>query len=141
MYHSCILFIYLFQPAFYLLLNTFCFISLQKLQLRKSALERSKSIIEEKKSHWRKVLIKDFMSSEDSGKETLEDGSECPVLYIRPLPWRSIQVTTAFHRLDEKLKSQKSRTGIQQTLVRKVGDVSNRSKPAGYPSQFWAFDN
>ena len=105
-------------------------------------MEQSKSITEEKKSRWRKVLTKDFMSSEDSGKETLEDGSERTVLYVRPLPWRSIQVSTGFHRLDEKLKSQlKSSTGIQQTLLRKVGDNSNRSKPVGYPPQFRGFDN
>ena len=104
-------------------------------------MERSKTTDEEKKTRWRKVLLKDFMSSEESGKETLEDGSERSVLYVRPLPWRSVQVSRGFHHLDEKVKKQKTRTGIQQTLVRKNGEVSKRLKPGGYPPEFWGFGN
>ena len=85
-------------------------------------------------------MMKDFMSSEESGKETMEDGSERTVLYIKPLPWRSVHLTTGFHRLDDKVKTIKSKTGIQQTLARKIGDISNRSKPTGYPPDFWGFD-
>lgn len=78
------------------------------------------------------------MSSEDSGTEILEDGSERNVLYVRPLPWRSNQVTSGLHRLDEK---RKTKHASQQTLTRKVGDVSIRPKPDGFPSLFWGFDN
>ena len=96
---------------------------------------------EEKKSRWRKILTREFMSSEESDKEMLEDGSERTVLYVKPLLWRSTQVTTGLHRLDEKINSRKSKTGIQQTLTRKRGDFSHRGKPDGYPPQFWGFDN
>lgn len=82
------------------------------------------------------------MSSEDSGSETLEDGSKRAVLYVRPLPWRSSMATTGLHRLDEKVKKQKSKHASQQTLTRKVGSVSTRPKPNnGFSSQFWGFEN
>lgn len=96
---------------------------------------------EERKVRWRKVLTKEFMSSEESGTETLEDGSERNVLYIRPLPWRSAQVTSGLHRLDEKVKKRKTKHASQQTLTRKIGDISGRAKPDGFPNQFWGFDN
>ena len=79
-----------------------------------------------KKNHWRKVLTREFMSSEESDKETLEDGSERTVLYVKPLFWRSTQVTTGLHHLDEKVNSRGSKSGIQQTLTRKRGDFSHR---------------
>ena len=105
MYNSCILFIYLFiSICIPLALEHFLFHLTIEAKTWNTALKQSKSISEDKKSHWRKVLIKDFMSSEDSGKQMLKDGSECTVLYVKPLPWRSIQVTTGFHHLDEKLK-------------------------------------
>ena len=87
------------------------------------------------------MLTREFMSSEESGTETLEDGSQRNILYVRPLPWRSMQVTTGFHRLDDKVNKRKSKHASQQTLVRKVGEQSDRLKPRGLPDQFWGFDN
>ena len=82
------------------------------------------------------------MSNEDSGSETLEDGSKRAVLYVRPLPWRSSMATTGLHQLDEKVKKQKTKHASHQMLTRKVGSLSTRLKPtAGYSSQFWGFEN
>ena len=82
------------------------------------------------------------MSSEDSGSETLEDGSKRAVLYVRPLPWRSSMARTGLHSLDEKVKKQKTKHASQQTLTRKVGSTSTRPKPrAGYSIKFWGFEN
>jgi len=58
------------------------------------------SIDEAKKARWREVLVPDFMSSEDSGVEQLEDERSRTVFYIKPLPWRHPQVTKFFHQLD-----------------------------------------
>lgn len=80
------------------------------------------------------------MSSEDSATETLEDCSERSILYMR-LPWRLAQVTAGLHRLDEKVKKRKTKQSSQLMQARKVGDVSERAKPDGFPNQFWGFDN
>ena len=70
-------------------------------------------------------MTKDFTSSEESGKETMEDGYERTVLYIKPLRWRPVQQTTGFHPTNDKVKTLKSKNGIQQTLALKIGDISN----------------
>ena len=117
------------------------FLISQKLQLTKSALERSGSMTEEKKARWRRILTRDFMSKEGCGSETLEDGSRRAVLYVRPLPWRSTQVTVGLHRLDGKVKKQITKRASQKMLTCEVGDTSDRPKPSGYPNQFWGFDD
>ena len=47
---------------------------------------------EERKTRWMEILVKSFMSSEESGDEELPDGSTRPVMFVKPLPWRHPKV-------------------------------------------------
>ena len=96
---------------------------------------------DEKRNRWKRVLTKEFMSSEDSGTEILEDGSERNIMFVRRLPWRSMEVTTGLHRLDDKINKRKTKHATQQTLTRKEGEVSDRPKPSGFAPNFWGFVN
>ena len=46
------------------------------------------------KDKWRKVLVADTMSSEES------DGADDDSIVVKPLPWRSSKVTDFFQNLD-----------------------------------------
>ena len=48
---------------------------------------------------WKKVLIKDFMSSEESTEENF-DGDKRPAIAVKPIPWRAAKVDRFFRRLD-----------------------------------------
>ena len=39
-----------------------------------------------------KIMTKDFMSSEESGEEELDDGEKRQVLLVKPLHWRALKV-------------------------------------------------
>ena len=100
------------------------------------------SIDEAKKARWREVLVPDFMSSEDSGVEQLEDERSRTVFYIKPLPWRHPQVTKFFHQLDERTEKQKSRRSTDKMLPRSTSrEISLRIKPHNFPSNFWGYDH
>ena len=48
------------------------FLLLQKLEARKSALERTSALTNEQKERWRQVLVTNFISSEESGEEEID---------------------------------------------------------------------
>ena len=110
----------------------------QKLDLRTSTLLNTSSVPEEQKALGRQILTKEFMSSESSGIETLEDGSERSVIIVKPLQWRGAKAMRFLKRLDAKAMNKKSRQSIQQTLPRVVGESSTRPKPS-MPDNFWGF--
>ena len=119
--------------------RTLCFTFIQKLDNRKSALERANSMSEEMKTKWREVLFTSFISSEESGEEEI-DGEMEPVLYVKTLPWRAAKVNRFRKQMDEKFKKRQSKRGKRQTLPRKPGVVSTRPKPtAQFDDKFWAF--
>lgn len=76
------------------------------------------------------------MSSESSGVEQMEDGTDRPVIVVKPLQWRGAKATRFLKRLDAKAVHKKSRQSIQQTLPRVVGENSTRPKPA-LPDDLW----
>ena len=80
-----------------------------------------------------KVLVPEFMSSEDSC------GSDEDTITIRPLPWRSRKVSDFFTTLSEHAQENKSNQAKRQTKRRIVGDVSDRSKPLDDSIPKWAF--
>ena len=59
------------------------FHSLQKLESRKSALEKATGLSEEKKDKWRKVLVHSFIASEESGTEIGENNVPRSVLKVK----------------------------------------------------------
>ena len=104
------------------------------MEARKSSLNRTFSVKEEHKPLWMEVIVPEFMSSEDSDEENGKSA-----LAIRPLTWRSPKVTKFFRQLDVKSNKYKSDRGRRQTIPRKVGNVSERSKPLSFPDDHWGF--
>lgn len=88
---------------------------------------------------WRKVVIKEFMSSEESGEEDLGNSEKRQVMLIKTLPWRAPKLDRFFKQLDHKGLKGKSKQSKQQTLPRVIGDRSTRPKPAGFADDFFGF--
>ena len=60
-----------------------------------------------------KVMIQEFMSSEESGDEII-DGKRRAVIKVKPLSWRFSRIGRIFKRLDHKIEKRKSK---QQTVL------------------------
>ena len=85
------------------------------------------------KEKWKKVLA-EAMSSEESDDENEE------VITVKPLPWRA-EVSSFFHRLDNKMKQSKSTQAKRQRKQRIEGsNYSLRLRPVGTSIPEWAFD-
>ena len=97
------------------------------------------NISEDKNKRWMDILVKSFMSSEESGTEQLDDGSTRPVIFVKPLPWRHAKVTKFLGQLSFIIEKGKSKRAKQQTLPRVEGEVSSRPKPQEFPSDFWGY--
>lgn len=100
---------------------------------------KSASIPEDQKAIAKEILTKEFMSSEHSDIEEMEDGATRSVLVIKPLPWRGDKANRYLKRLDSKANSKKSVQSKQQTLQRVIGSNSTRPKPSLFPDEFWGF--
>lgn len=94
---------------------------MQKLNSRKAALVKTKTISERQKPPFRASLLPCLMSSEDSE----DDGT----FSIRPLPWRSDKASVVYHTLDEKHDRRRSTKSKMMTFERKIGMPSDRKKP------------
>ena len=94
---------------------------------------KTTSLNDTQRELWKKILIKDFISSEES------EGEDHQVMVVRPLSWRSKKVDRFFQRLDKKAGKNKSKQSKQQTLPRVTGENSSRVQPAGYADDFFGF--
>ena len=112
---------------------------LQKLAARKATLAKV-DIPEDRRTKWMEILVKSFMSTEESGSEELPDGTSRQVMYVKPLPWRHPKVNKFLGQLTTINESGKSKRATQQTLPRIQGETSTRSKPAEFSSTFWGFE-
>lgn len=88
-------------------------IYLQKLESRKAVLLKTSSLKDAQRDLWKKVVVKEFISSEESGEEDLENGWKQQVLLVKPLPWRSAKVSRFFSQLDHKAQKNKSKQSKQ----------------------------
>ena len=86
------------------------------------------------------ILVKSFMSSEESGIEETQDGGERSVMVIKPLPWRHPKVNKFLGQLSTISDKEKSKRAKQQTLPRVQGESSSRPKPPEFAPDFWGFD-
>ena len=82
-------------------------------------------------------MVKEFMSSEESGEDE-QEGERKQVIIVKRLPWRAGRIDRFFSQLDKKACKNKSKQSKQQTLQRVIGSVSHRPKPTGFPSEFFA---
>ena len=93
------------------------------------------SLPEQQKEKWRKIVVADMMSSEES------DAAADDTIIVKPLPWRSSKVTDFFQNLDalgsEAKTSQAKRQRRQRVLST---SASQRSKPS-LPSWAISADN
>ena len=81
---------------------------------------------------WKKILVTEFMSSDESGEE---DGQA--VFIVKKLPWRSERVSKFFERLDTAQMSRVTEQANRQMKPRIRKDLlSSRPAPHGFPS--WA---
>ena len=53
---------------------------------------KSASLVGTQRDMWKKVFIKESVSSEESGEEDIGDGEKRQVLQIKVLPWRVSKV-------------------------------------------------
>ena len=74
-------------------------------------MEKTNAISEERKTKWREVLVTSFVSSEESGGETLE-GETVHFLNVKSLPWRVAKVGKFIKLMMKKLRrhNQKEQT-------------------------------
>ena len=80
------------------------------------------------------MLIKEFMSSEESTSESEESS-----LLKRTLPWRSSKVTNFFYDLDQQTDASKSTQSKRQTKPRTLSGVeSTRPIPVTKKLPSWA---
>ena len=81
---------------------------------------------------WKKILVTEFMSSDESGEE-----DERAVFIVKKIPWRSERVSSFFQRLDAARTSRKTEQASRQTKPRVHKDlISSRPAPRGFPT--WA---
>lgn len=107
---------------------------LQRLAERVSTFKKL-SFNDVDKQKWRKVLITDMISSDDS--ET-DDGNA--VFSIKNLRWRSEKVSRFFSKLDQANQARKSEQAARQTKPRlHLGAVSSRAPPTSDRVPAWAF--
>ena len=99
----------------------------QKLQERTSAFKKRRYQPKDNEK-WSKVLVSEFMSSEESGEEN--------DIIVKPLPWRASRVDSFFCSLDEETKNGKLSQSIRQMKSRILGDLSSRPQPSdkNFPS-------
>ena len=94
---------------------------MQKLNSRKAALVKTKSVPDTEKAALQKSLDTALMSSEDSD----EDGT----FIVRPLSWRSKKAADFYHSLDTKFEKRQSIRSRLMTFQRQEGMVSDRLPP------------
>ena len=86
-----------------------------------------------------KILILDFMSSEETGSES-GSGSEMTtrrrVFLSRSLPWRSPEATGVMESLDRKVERRRSERAKEMCRVRRSGPPSSRASPSN--ASAWA---
>ena len=83
--------------------NSFFQYLLQKLEERSTTLEKTQDVPTREREKLTKVLIPDFISSEDSC------GSGEDTIALRPLPWRAPQVSEYFSVLSETAHNNKTK--------------------------------
>ena len=64
---------------------------------------KSSSVTDTQRDAFKKVLVREFMSSEESGEEVV-DGEKRSVLLVKPLPWRASKLDRIFKQVDHKAK-------------------------------------
>ena len=100
---------------------------------------KSTTVPDAQKDALKKVMLKAFMSSEESGEDCTDGEVAKPVLLVKSLPWRAKKLGRIFKQLDKKAARNKSKHSRQQTLPRIIRPCSKRPKPCGFTDDFFGF--
>ena len=104
---------------------------MQRRAERESEFQRM-SYSDSDREKWKKVLVTQLMSSDESDNEENQ-----AVFVVKELPWRSDKVTAFFEKLDGVRRSRKTEQASRQTKRRvRKGVMSSRPPPHGFPT--WA---
>ena len=112
---------------------------IQKLNRRKTALQKTKALSDEVKAKWKPCMVLELISSEESEWEEDSDGNTYKVFYTHPLPWRGKKVNDVFNALDRKARKDASQKSHMMTFSRLEGLPSDRAKPEGLGFPNWVF--
>ena len=104
---------------------------IQKLQERLSIFEK-RVYDKQDEDKWRKVLLLEMVSSEESGS-----GEDDNANYVKELPWRASIVTEFFYDLDEQYAAAKSSQARRQTKQR-LPSTTGSSRPAPSDVPAWS---
>ena len=104
-----------------------------KLEDRSTTFQRTPGVPTREREKLTKVLIPEFMSSEESC------GSDDDRIALKPLPWRSSKISEFFSVLSDTAHKNKTKQAQRQTKERIIGDVSTRPKPLDSSIPSWAF--
>ena len=110
-----------------------CVFILQRLAERVSEFKRM-SFSEVDRAKWRKTLVTEMVSSDESGTDNGK-----ATFSVKKLPWRSEKVTRFFDKLDVAHRARKSEQAAHQTKPRiHQGAVSTRQPPSHDQVPSWA---
>ena len=76
-------------------------------------MEKTNAISKERKAKWREVLVTSFVSSEESGGETLEEET-VHFLDVKSLPWRVPKVGKFIKLMMKKLRRHNQKEQISK---------------------------
>ena len=104
---------------------------MQRRAERESEFQRM-SYSDNDREKWKKVLVTQLMSSDESADE-----DDQAVFVVKELSWRSDKVMAFFQKLDGARQSRKTEQASRQTKRRvRKGVMSSRPPPPGLPT--WA---
>ena len=111
------------------------YLLIQKVAERTSALKKLKFKKTTDADLWKKVIVPDLISSEESEMDEDEE-----VLKVRSLSWRASRVTAMFERLDGEVSKSKTPQSKRQRKRRvNSGESSQRQQPADLNLPNWVF--
>ena len=100
----------------------------------------SSSLSQDEKERFLKVLMLDFMSSEETGSESGSDSEVKEKIFLtKPIPWRSPAANNIMNSLDRKILRRRSDRAKEMCRQRRVGQPSSRPMPENQPA--WAVND
>ena len=113
----------------------------QKFESRKAAFLKTTTLTDAQQDMWKKVMTKEFISSEESGEENIYRRRIMTSYVHYGVALEGAPKVDCFLKiLDNKATKYKTRQSKQQTLPRVVGRRSRRPEPLGFASDFfWVY--
>lgn len=88
-----------------------------------------------------KVLILDFMSSEETGSDSGSGSETTKIFLTRPILWRSPDANNLMDSLDRKILRRRSERAKEMCRSRKIGQPSSRPMPPCQSATAWAVND